>query len=138
MKFNKFRISRLCGGYVLAVSLAASIAFAASVESSNKVWVAEQDGQYVTQAYFDPQHKVLAGEGYGLTEGKRVKQAYVRAKADGKKTIFGIQICGSADTERLYSREAKTWETNIIETPTARVTKCWTCTQRTYYGWVYF
>lgn len=141
MKLNKFRIGRLCIICMLAIALAAGLASAA-VTSENKVYMLYDPATeyYSAQAYFQPSHKVVSGEGYDLEVGKYVKQAYVRARADGLTILF--KICSSYDSQRRYSREAtqaeKTSSTMLLSTPEAKVKYCSTCTQRLNYGWVYF
>lgn len=111
---------------------------AGSVTSDNIVHQYQKDGKYRVQAYFNPSHEIQSGEGYSLTVGKNVKQAYVRAQSDGKKILF-VKICGSYDSERQWSAKATSTSTNsIFSTPLAEVTNCATCTQKTYYGWSYF
>ena len=136
---NKTQVARLCVGCILAIALITSMAFAANVTSDNKVWQAKANGKYKIQAYFNPQHTVVDGEGYSLKPGRRVKQAYVRAQSEGCKTpIFGITICSAVDTGRCYSKVAKKTDRNIFSTPEASVVDCSFCKQTTNYGWVYF
>jgi len=125
----------------MAIVLAVVPAMAA-VESDNKVYLLYDPSTdyYKAQAYFSPGHKVESGEGYDLEAGKKVKQAYVRARADGLK-VLGIKICSSYDSQRRYSRECSSSESNstaIVSTPEAKVKYCGTCTQRLNYGWVYY
>ena len=88
---------------------------AASVRSDNVVHQGKTNGKYYVQAYFNPSHKVVSGEGFGLTAGKYVKQAAVRTQSNGK-TVLGVKICSSYET----------------------ITDCSTCVQKTSYKWKYF
>ncbi len=110
---------------------------AGSVTSDDYVHQYDKDSKYYVQAYFNPSHKVQRGEGFGLKVNKNVKQAYVRAQSDGK-TVLGVKICGSYDSGRQWSSAARNKSSRIISTPLESVKDCWTCKQRTYYGWVYF
>lgn len=123
---------------VIIAGLAVVAKAGASVESENVVFSGKENGSYFVKAYFQPSHTVLQGEGYGLTPGKNVERAYVRASSDGR-TFLGIQWCGSYDSGRLWSPYGRNkQDTRILHTDKASVKDCNLCTQRTYYGWSYF
>ena len=86
---------------------------------------------------FKPSHEIEKGEGFNLKKGKYVNQAYVIAKSAGKK-IGGVTICNSYSTGRLWSKKANKKTNQIIQTPEARVKRCWTCLQTLNYDWRYF
>ena len=111
----------------------------ASVESDNKAFEGfnKKDKEYFVCAQFNPSQKIQQGEGYDLTANKYVKQAYVRARSDGR-TVLGVRICGSYDSGRVYSAAASSKVNRIYQTPKETVKDCKTCCQRTNYGWVYF
>ena len=141
MKLVTKRFTRLCILSLFAVAMMVGLA-SAGVESEDRVWQYYDPGseRYGIKAYFQPCHKVDQGEGYDLIAGRYVKQAYVRAQADG--FTFIVKICGSYDSGRLYSREAlfteRVYSDIVISTPDARVKSCSTCVQRLNYGWVDF
>lgn len=110
---------------------------AASITSDDYVHQYEKSGKFYVQSYFNPSHKVQSGEGFSLTANKYVKQAYVRAQSDGR-TVLGVKICGSYDSGRRWSSLATSKSNKIISTPLESVSQCWTCKQRTNYGWSYF
>lgn len=122
----------ICTFLLITIMLPISTAYAATVVSDNKVHMGTSGNKYYAQAYFNPSHKVEKGEGYSLTSGKYVKQAYVRATSNGS------WLCGSADTGRQYSALATSKIDKIISTSEAKVSKCMLCVQKTNYGWQYF
>lgn len=133
MKFKKKAIVLSC---LLTLALAVSTVMAAVV-SDDIAHQYSKDGKYYIQAYFNPSHKVQTGEGYDLTVGKYVKQAYVRVTSDGKK-VLGVTICGAYDSQRVYSGAASSKKNTIMSTSLESISDCSTCVQRTYYGWIYF
>lgn len=134
---QKKKIRNIVLSLMLVISMGIVVQ-AASVRSDDVVYQGKTDGKYYVQAYFNPSHKVVKGEGFGLTVGKNVKQAAVRAKSDGK-TIFGIKICSSYNSGWSWSTCATSKKKNtIISTPYETVKDCGTCTQRTSYTWKYF
>ena len=137
-------------GFIKAVSAAAMICTMvfvfginceAKVTSEDKVIFGYEKTKYTVTAFFNPAHEIAEGEEFTLEEGSRVKRAYVRAKSDGcviKIAFRDVRICSDYDSGRLYSAEAKKGDNRLFYTPTAEVGKCWSCTQRTMYGWEYF
>lgn len=131
----------------LALLLGASTVSAA-VTSDNEVISGLSNGKYFVVSYFNPSHRVEAGEGYDLKTGRYVKQAYVRAKSDGLTIYYvnqdtgvadiPIKICASYDSGRSYSAVATSKKNTIMKTPKEVVPDCATCTQRLSYGWLYF
>lgn len=114
-----------------------SVTTRAAVISDNVVHSGLSNGDYFIISYFNPSHCIEEGEGYGLTEGKYVKQAYVRAQSDGW-TILIVKICASYDSGRTYSIAATSKNNTIMNTSKVTVPDCKTCTQRLNYGWLYF
>lgn len=131
MKLKKILIAVvICMGLISTTSMAA-------VVSDNLVHQYIKNDTYYIQAYFNPSHKVQSGEGYSLKVGKYVKQAYVRVQSDGL-TVGPVKICGSYDSQRVYSSAASTKTNKIMSTSLLNIKDCGTCTQYTNYGWIYF
>lgn len=136
-KLKKFKkLQAIVGALVFCLCSIGPVK-AASVTSDDYVHQYKSGDKYYVQSYFNPSHTVQNGEGFGLVAGKNVKQAYVRARADGS-TVFGVKICSSYDSGRVYSSAATSRKNTIMSTSLQSVNACSKCTQRTNYGWIYF
>ncbi|MBE5934172.1 MAG: hypothetical protein E7262_00075 [Lachnospiraceae bacterium] len=129
MNKKAFCTAVLCTSMYITIS-----AWAGEVISQNKFINGYENSkkEYFAICQFNPSHKVEKGEGFGLEKGKYVNRAYVIARSEGSK------LCNSFSTGRMWSKTAKNKENKLIQTPEARVARCWTCKQRLNYDWRYF